>query len=387
MNSYPLNKKIGIIGGGQLGKMMIQEAKKLGVYVIILDPVKDCPASSICDEHIIATFEDEQAISSLADKSDVITYEFEHINYECLMKLENQGHKIYPSPSCLKIIQNKFNQKTVLKQNGISIPDFHLVKTIEDIKNIAKEFSYPLVLKSCMGGYDGKGNYVIKNEEDIEKGFNILNPNLDTQLMVEKFIDFEMEVSVLACGSLNNCIKVYPVGNNIHIDNILHKTIVPANISEDTKEKAIDIAYKIINILNGVGMFCVEFFVTKQGDVLVNEIAPRPHNSGHYTIEGCVTSQFENHIRAILSLPLGSTKLLNNTVMINLLGEDGYKGDVLIEGIKDALSIDNVSVHIYGKSQTVPKRKMGHLTCFSDSLKEAEKNAIKAYNYIKFISK
>ncbi len=387
MNSYPFNKKIGIIGGGQLGKMMIQEAKKLGIYVIILDPTKDCPASSICDEHIIASFEDEQAISSLAHKSDVITYEFEHINYKCLMTLENEGHKVYPSPSCLKTIQNKFTQKMTLKENGINIPDFYLVNNIEDIKNIAKEFSYPLVLKSCTGGYDGKGNYVIKNEEDIENGFNALNPNLDQQLMIEKFIDFEMEVSVLACGGLDNSIKVYPVGNNIHIDNILHKTIVPASISDYTKEKAIDIAYKIIKILDGVGMFCVEFFITKEGDVLVNEIAPRPHNSGHYTIEGCVTSQFENHIRAILGLPLGSTELLKNTVMINLLGENGYKGDVLIEGVKEALSLENVFLHIYGKSKTIAKRKMGHLTCFSDSLKEAEENATKAYNYIKFISK
>ena len=387
MSFYPLNQKIGIIGGGQLGKMMIQEAKKLGVYVTILDPTKDCPASTICDEHIVASFSDEEAMLSLAKKSDVITYEFEHINYEYLMKLEDLGYKIYPSPKCLKIIQNKFTQKTILKENNINVPDFCLINNIEDIKRLSKDFSYPLVLKTCTGGYDGKGNYLIKSEEDIEKGFNTLNPNLDKQLMVEKFVDFNMEVSVLACGGLDKNIKVYPVGNNIHIDNILHKTVVPANISEDSRKNAIDIAYKIIDILDGVGMFCVEFFITKTGEVLVNEIAPRPHNSGHYTIEGCVTSQFENHIRAILSLPLGSTKLLNNAVMINLLGEEGYKGQALVDGIIDALNIENVYVHIYGKNQTVPKRKMGHLTAISNSLKEAEESATKAYNSIKFISK
>ncbi len=387
MKFYPLNQKIGIIGGGQLGKMMILEAKKLGCYVIILDPTKDCPASSICDEHIVANFSDREAIYSLAKKCDVITYEFEHIDYNCLMELENLGHKIYPSPKSLKIIQNKFTQKTVLKDNNINVPNFCLVESTQDIKNIAKNFSYPMVLKSCTGGYDGKGNYVIKCEEDIEKGFNILNPNLDIPLMVEKFVNFDMEVSVLACGGLNNDIKVYPVGNNIHIDNILHKTIVPANISEESKKKAIDIAHNIINIFNGVGMFCVEFFVTKDGDVLVNEIAPRPHNSGHYTIEGCVTSQFENHIRAILSLPLGSTSLLNPTVMINLLGEDGYKGNTLVEGLEEALNIDNIFIHIYGKQHTIPKRKMGHLTCSMLPLEQAEKNATKAYEYIKFISK
>ena len=387
MSFYPLNQKIGIIGGGQLGKMMIQEAKKLGLYITILDPTKDCPASSICDEHIVASFDDKDAIYSLANKSDVITYEFEHIDYKCLLELEEKGYKVYPSAKSLKIIQNKFTQKTKLKENNINIPDFHLVNNIEDIKNIAKEFSYPLILKSCTGGYDGKGNYVIKSEKDIEKGFNALNPNLNTQLMVERFVDFEMEVSVLACGSLNGDIKVYPVGNNIHIDNILHKTIVPANISEKSKDKALITAYEIIEIFNAVGMFCIEFFIKKDGDVLVNEIAPRPHNSGHYTIEGCVTSQFENHIRAILGLPLGSTSLLNPTVMINLLGEEGYKGDVLIDGVTDALNIENVAIHIYGKKQTVPKRKMGHLTCSMPSLTKAEENATKAYKHIKFISK
>ena len=367
--------------------MMILEAKKLGCYVTILDPTKDCPASSICDNHIVANFSDKEAIISLANQCDVLTYEFEHIDYQSLMELEERGHKVYPSPSCLKTIQNKFTQKTILKENNICVPDFCLVNSIEEIKNVAKEFSYPLVLKSCTGGYDGKGNFIIKCEEDIEKGFLTLNPNFNMSLMVEKFVDFKLEVSVLACGGINKDIKVYPVGNNIHIDNILHKTIVPANIDESSKQKAIDIAHKIIDIFNGVGMFCVEFFITKDGEVLVNEIAPRPHNSGHYTIEGCVTSQFENHIRAILSLPLGSTNLLNPTVMINLLGEEGYKGDTLVEGVIEALNIENVFVHIYGKKQTVPKRKMGHITCSMECLEQAEKNATKAYQYIKFISK
>nr|WP_317359843.1 5-(carboxyamino)imidazole ribonucleotide synthase [uncultured Tyzzerella sp.] len=385
MSFYPLNKKIGIIGGGQLGKMMILEAKKFGCHIVILDPTKNCPASSVCDEHIVANFSDKEAIYLLAKKCDVITYEFEHIDYSCLIELEKLGHKIYPSPSSLKIIQNKFTQKTVLKENNINVPDFYLVKTIEDIKNVIEKFSYPIVLKCCTGGYDGKGNYVIKCEEDIEKAFNTLNPTLNIPLMVEKFVPFKMEVSVLACGGLNKDIKVYPVANNIHIDNILYKTLVPANISKESKNKAITMAYNIINIFNGIGMFCVEFFVTENDDILVNEIAPRPHNSGHYTIEGCITSQFENHIRAILGLPLGNTNLLKPSVMINLLGEDGYKGDAILEGLEDALNIENVFVHVYGKKQTVPKRKMGHLTCIMEDLKKAEENATKAYNKLKFI--
>lgn len=387
MNLYPLNQRIGIIGGGQLGKMMILEAKKLGSYVIILDPTKDCPASSICDEHIVAGFDDKKALLRLASKSDVLTYEFEHIDYLYLMEMEKKGYKIYPSPSCLKIIQNKFTQKTLLKRNGINVPDFITVNSTEDIKNIANNFSYPLVLKSCTGGYDGKGNFIIKSEDDIEKGFKTLNPSLNIPLMVEKFIDFQMEVSVLVCRDNNDNVKVYPIGNNIHIDNILHKTIVPANISQKSKKDAIDIANKIIDIFKGVGIFCIEFFITRSGDVLVNEIAPRPHNSGHYTIEGCITSQFENHIRAILGIPLGSTDLILPAVMVNLLGEEGHNGDSVIFGVDDVLKNENLFLHIYGKSKTSPKRKMGHLTCVSKNIDIALKNAEKAFNQIKFLSK
>ncbi len=383
MNS--LNKKLGIIGGGQLGKMMILEAKKMGINVTILDPTKDCPASSIADRHIIANFNDKNALLELANSTDILTYEFEHIDYLYLMELEENNYNIYPTPTSLKIIQNKFTQKTVLKENNILVPEFRQVSNIEDIKQVGKEFSYPMLLKTCTGGYDGKGNFVIKSEEDVEAGFNTLNNG--AMLMVEKFVDFEMELSVLACGGLLDEIKIYPVAHNIHIDNILHKTLVPAKISESSEQKAIDIANQIIKIFNGVGMFCVEFFITPNGEVIVNEIAPRPHNSGHYTIEGCITSQFENHVRAVLNMPLGSTELLKPSVMINLLGEENYKGDALVNGVSDALKIQNSFLHIYGKKQTVPKRKMGHVTCIADTLEDANQNADKIFNFIKIISK
>ena len=387
MNNFVTKKKKGIIGGGQLGKMMILEAKKMGYYVTILDPTPNCPAHSICDKHIVANFDDKDALYSLAQNSDCITYEFEHIDYKTLMELSEKGNKIYPDPSCLKIIQNKYYQKNMLKENNIPTPDFYKVDSIEDIKIRAKEFGLPIVLKACTGGYDGKGNFVIRTEDDIDKAFDILSQNKNIPLMVERFVDFSMEISVIACGSLDGEANVYPVAQNLHIDNILHKTIVPANISENTKTKALELTKKIVEIFNGVGIFCVEFFVTKDGDVLVNEIAPRPHNSGHYTIEGCVTSQFENHIRAILGLPLGSTNLISPTIMLNILGEEGYSGDALFLGLDEALKEENVFVHIYGKEKTSPKRKMGHLTCSIEPLEKADIISKRAFEKIKVISK
>lgn len=382
---FALNKKLGIIGGGQLGKMMILEAKKMGIYVTVLDPTHNCPASTICDEIIVSEFNNKEAMLKLAQSSDIITYEFEHIGYEFLMELEEKGHTIYPSPKSLKIIQNKYTQKCILQKNGINVSPFVSIKNENDIKNIAKELDYPLLLKTCTGGYDGKGNFVIKREEEIKIGMNTLRAGGNVELMVEKFVDFSFEVSVLACGDINKNIKVYPVANNIHIDNILHKTIVPSGISQQIEQKAIKIAHRVIEIFSGVGMFCIEFFVTKTGDVLVNEVAPRPHNSGHYTIEGCVTSQFENHIRAVMSMPLGSTELINPTVMINLLGEENCFGKTSVEGVEQALDKDGVSLHIYGKAETKPKRKMGHITCSLPSIDKAQNNAEFAYKKLKIL--
>lgn len=381
-----LKIKIGIIGGGQLGKMMIQEAKKMGFFITILDPTYNCPAHSISDEHIVAEFNDREAIMLLASKSDVVTYEFEHIGYETLMELENSGKKIYPTPKSLKIIQNKFTQKQVLENNNIQIADFVKVENINDIIKAGEKFGYPFILKTCTGGYDGKGNAYIKDKNSIKDAFSILNGK-NNELMAEKFVQFVMETSILACRGINGSIAVYPVGNNIHKHNILIETSVPANISERTKNIAMKIANEVMEIFEGIGMFCIEMFITKQGDILVNEIAPRPHNSGHYSIEGCVTSQFEQHMRAITGLPLGDTSLIRPTVMMNLLGEDNFYGNPYISGLYDALQIKGVKVHMYGKENTSPKRKMGHLTVTADTLKEALKNAHDAFNKIKIISK
>lgn len=374
-------QKIGIIGGGQLGKMMILEAKKMGFYVIILDPTKECPADSIADKHLIADFDDEEAIRKLADQSDLLTYEFEHIGVEVLRELENEGHKIYPTARSLEIIQNKYHQKNMLKQNKIAVPNFIHVSAVNDIKEAGEKYSYPLMLKSCKGGYDGKGNALIENEEEIETAFNSLGAG-NRQLMIEEYIPFKKEISVLACRGIDGKKTVFPVGENDHRNNILYETKVPAAISEEVEIAADELAEEVLDIFSGVGMFCIEMFVTENDELYINEIAPRPHNSGHYTIEGCVTSQFAQHIRAITGLPQGDTSLLRPSVMRNILGT-GKEGKAAVEGLEEALEIKGVNVHIYNKKISRPGRKMGHITASAKILEKAVEKASKAAKCVK----
>ncbi len=373
-------QKIGIIGGGQLGKMMILEAKKMGFYVTILDPTKSCPADSIADEHLVADFDDEEAIRKLAAKSDLLTYEFEHIGVEVLKELENEGYKIYPTARSLEIIQNKYHQKTVLKQEKIAVPEFIKVTNPEEIKEAAQDFAYPLMLKSCTGGYDGKGNALIDNEAEVETSFQELGAG-KTPLMVEKYIPFKKEISIIAARGLTGDMKVYPAGENDHRDNILYETKVPAEISAELESKAEELAREVLEVFSGVGIFCVEMFVTEANQLLINEIAPRPHNSGHYTIEGSVTSQFEQHVRAISGLPLGDTTLVRPSVMRNILGS-GEEGKAQIVGLEPALAVEGVKVHIYQKTISRPGRKMGHLTVTADSLDQAAERALEASQLI-----
>lgn len=380
--NYFLDKKIGIIGGGQLGQMMLLEAKKMGFYAVVLDPSEDCPCHSICDEHIVAGFDDEDAFQLLAKKTDVITYEFEHINAKALESLEAKGYKVYPTAASLEVIQDKLTQKEAMLKAGLPVPDFMQIENTQDMAKAGEKYGYPYMLKARTGGYDGKGNAVVKSAESIDSAYNELGGG-KIKLMAEKMVNFKMETSILACRSLNGDIAVYPVGDNYHIDSILHETKVPANIPDKASKTAMAVASKVMEIFDGIGMFCVEMFVTNENDILVNEVAPRPHNSGHYTIEGCITSQFENHIRAVVGLPLGSTDLIGPTVMINLLGEEGFSGKTKVEGLDKAMALKGVTVHIYGKSQTKPKRKMGHITVTANSIGKAEAIAKEAFDYIK----
>ncbi len=382
MENYFLDKKIGIIGGGQLGQMMLLEAKKMGFYAVVLDPSKDCPCHSLCDEHIIADFDDESAFQLLAEKTDVITYEFEHINAKALEKLEDKGYKIYPTPASLEIIQDKLTQKQAMLNANLPVPEFMEINDIADMQKAGEIYGYPYMLKARTGGYDGKGNAVVKSSDKINETYEELGGS-KIKLMAEKMVNFKMETSILACRSLNGDIAVYPVGDNHHIDSILHETSVPANIPDKAAKTAMAVASKVMEIFDGIGMFCVEMFVTNDNDILVNEVAPRPHNSGHYTIEGCITSQFENHIRAVVGLPLGDTSLICPTVMINLLGEPDFNGQAKVSGLDKAMSLKGVNVHIYGKAQTKPKRKMGHITVTANSITKAKSIAEKAFEYIK----
>ena len=379
-----LRKKIGIVGGGQLGKMMILEAKRLGFFVVVLDPSNDCPAHSICDHLITAEFSDPAGYIELSKRVDVITYEYEHINAEALENLERKGHIIYPSVTALKTIQNKYLQKSALKSNGIPVPGFAKVSTVNEIMEYGKaeNFGYPLMLKTTTGGYDGKGNALIGSAGEIDNAFNKLGGGT-IELMVEEFIDFQKEISVIACRGISGEKTVYPVAENTHINSILDTTIVPADIKMETSEKAAQTAAQVMSVFEGVGTFCIEMFVTNDGRIYVNEVAPRPHNSGHYTIEGCFADQFENHIRAITGLPFGDTGLITPVVMVNLLGEND--GPAKLLGLDEAYLDPNVHVHFYGKSESKKGRKMGHYTVIGKTTENAVSRAKKLKHVIRVI--
>lgn len=374
-----MDYKIGIIGGGQLGKMMVQEAKKMGFYVAILDPTEDSPAGQIADEQIISDFQDEEKIKELVYKSDIVTYEIEHINTKILKELEVKGHIIYPSPQTLEIIQDKSKQKEMLDKNNIPTSKW---ERVGDIYSISKKFGFPMIQKSCKGGYDGRGVLTIKEEKDFD---NLLKGDS----FIEEFVEFEKEIAMMVARNTKGEVKCYPLVEMIFDEraNICDIVTAPASVDEKIENEAKEIAIKCVEGVNGVGVFGVEMFLTKDGRILVNEMAPRPHNSGHYTIEACSTSQFEQHIRAILGLPLGRTDLLLPAAVVNILGEKNYFGVPDYIGVNDVLSIGGVNLHIYGKKSTKPFRKMGHVTIIDKSINEVIEKANKVKEVLKVISK
>jgi len=379
-----MKKRIGIIGGGQLGKMMILEAKRLGFYVAILDPTPNCPASSISDYQVVSAFDDPAGYRELSALVDVITYEFEHIHAPVLETLEKEGHVIYPSVTSLKTIQNKYTQNQALHAAGVPLPRFALVESVADIHNWGKpeNFGYPLMLKATLGGYDGKGNALIPDAASAEAAFQSLGGGA-RQVMVEEFVNFEREISILASRGIDGSRVIYPAAENHHRNSILDTTIVPARVSDEAVKKATEIASRVMEVFGGVGTFCVEMFVTKEGEVSVNEVAPRPHNSGHYTIEGCLANQFENHIRAIVGLPFGSVELRCPTVMVNLLGESD--GVTELVGLMEAYRDPDLKVHLYGKETSAVNRKMGHFTVVDSTVEGALKKAEQAKSLLHVI--
>jgi len=346
-------KRPGIIGGGQLGMLITEAAKNLSEHIseiTVLDPTENCPAAQAGAKQIVGDFKDELAILKLAEQSDIITYEIESGNTDVLSKLKA---KIEPSPSTLGIIQDKFLQKTFLSENELPVSQFYEITSLGDLREKIKELGLPVLLKSRRDAYDGRGNFKIISSDEIEKAYHHFDGK---SLMVEKFVDFKMEVSVIAARNTKGNIVTYPLVENIHENNILKITIAPARVSDDVIKDAGEIARKTMEVLKGAGVFGIEMFIDQDDNILINEIAPRVHNSGHHTLQSCKTSQFEQHLRAILGLELGSTDLIHKTVMCNILGPDGFEGKYKpVE-----LEKDNVYLKMYGKDISKPQRKIGH---------------------------
>jgi 5-(carboxyamino)imidazole ribonucleotide synthase len=381
--------RIGIVGGGQLGKMLAMDAKRLGLKVNILDPSYDCPASSIADEHIVAGFNDRQGIMRLAEMSHVLTYEIELVDADVLKELEDKGYKVRHPLYVVKVTQDKYMQKFILSKHGIPTARFMLIDgNLSDISSLG----YPLVIKVRKGGYDGRGNIVIRSKEDLEslrlKEFIRRYSSKDNiGFYAEEYVNFVKEISVIVARAYDGSSVAYPVAENIHDDGILDTSIVPARIDEHTYNKARGIARDVIDAFNGIGVFGVEMFLTSDGSIMVNEIAPRVHNSGHYTIEACNVSQFEEHIRAIMDMPLVEPRMIcNSAVMVNILGNDAVNGKYALSNIDALLSIDGLRLHIYGKSTNKGRRKLGHMTILSNSREDAIAKAMYARSLLKIIS-
>ncbi len=366
---------IGIVGGGQLGRMLTLAAKPLGFSVTVLDSSKDCPAGQVGADVIVGGLYDPKALRKLASVSDVITVEIEHLDTNTLSHIA-KSKPVYPAPETIRIIQDKYQQKSFLQKNNIPVAPFMEVVDKASAREAYFTFGKRMLLKTKHGAFDGRGNYNVHSETDLD---HALHATKDSQVYAEAYMPFTKELSVIVAKDTNGVIVTYPVVEMRHERNICVEVHAPADISATVERRARALARKVIAHLDGAGVFAVELFLLKDGHVLVNEIAPRVHNSGHFTIEGCVTSQFEQHIRAITGLPLGDTTLRQPTVMVNLLGT---RNSSKIPLFKAALAIKDTHVHWYGKTPTKIDRKMGHITVLGSSVSQATKTARRARRLI-----
>jgi len=350
-----MSKTLGIIGGGQLGMMLTEAAQNLDDIskIIVLDPTENCPAAKVGAQQIIADFKDEDAIKKISELSDIITYEIESGNSDVLKKLE-ENTEINPSPDTLRIIQDKLLQKQFLQKNGIAVAEFEKIENKEELNQMIDKMGLPLLLKTRRDAYDGRGNYKINSKSEIDDALDLFSGKT---LMVEKFVKFEKEVSVIAARNTKGEISTYPVVENIHENNILRTTIAPGRVSETVRKEAEKIAEKTMEVLHGAGVFGIEMFVTSDDEILINEIAPRVHNSGHHTLQSCNTSQFEQHLRAILGMDLGDSSIKTPTIMYNILGPKTFQGEYNVLFKKQ----DNIHLKMYGKLESKPQRKIGHV--------------------------
>ena len=355
MKAFYGNLKLGILGGGQLGRMLIQQAINYNVTVKVLDPDREAPCRKLCDEFVVGSLGDYETVYNFGKQVDLLTIEIEKVNVDALVQLEKEGVMVYPQPRIIRLIQDKGLQKQFFKENHIPTADFQIISSPQELRN--SRISFPYIQKLRRDGYDGKGVYKVIDESYLDKAFT--EPSL-----VEKWIDFEKEIAVIVARNENGDIKTFPL---VEMEfnptaNLVEFLISPSTLPFEIHEEAERIAAKIADDLKIVGLLAVEMFLDRHGRILVNELAPRPHNSGHQTIEGNVVSQFEQHLRAIFNQPLGDTACLNHAIMVNILGEEGYEGPVVYQGIEKVLKCAGVYIHLYGKALTKPFRKMGHVT-------------------------
>lgn len=378
-NLFSSDFKLGILGGGQLGKMMLYDTRKFDIQTYVLDPSAAAPSRIACDNFTQGSLMDFETVYNFGKQVDVLTFEIETVNIEALEKLEQEGVKVYPQPSVLRNIQDKGIQKQFYIDNDIPTAAFEKYAFAKAIPSSPR--SYPYIWKSCLGGYDGKGVSVIRKAEDLE--------NLpEAPCIAEDMIPFKNELAVIVVRNVSGEVKTYPVVEmEFHPEaNQVEYVICPARIDEEVAQKARAIAEKVSRAFQHVGLLAVEMFQTENDDILVNEVAPRPHNSGHYSIEGSFTNQFEQHIRAILDLPLGKTDSKVASVMVNLVGAESHTGNVVYENIAEIMAMDGVTPHIYGKKETRPFRKMGHVTIIDEDLNKAREVAQKVKEKIKVVS-
>ena len=385
MNFFSSEFKLGILGGGQLGKMLLAETRKFDIQTYVLDPSKEAPSQFGANHFFIGDLMDFDTVYDFGKKVDLLTIEIENVNLDALDKLEADGLKVFPSPKTLRLIQNKGNQKDFYVANNIPTSPHQRFENIQNLKskivNQQSKIQLPCVWKAARFGYDGNGVKILKQADDLE-----LLP--DVECLIEELVPFKSELAVIVARSASGEVKTYPVVEmEFHPEaNQVEYVICPARIDEKVAQKATEVALIVSEAFNHVGLLAVEMFQTYDDEILVNEVAPRPHNSGHYSIEASYTSQFENHLRAILNLPLGNTESKVAGIMVNLVGAEGYSGNVIYKNIEKIMAIDGVTPHIYGKRETRPFRKMGHVTIVNEDMNEARRIAEEVKNSIKVIA-
>ena len=358
MTLYSEPTTVGVVGGGQLGRMLGEAGSPLGIELLVSDPTPECPASLVARDQVVGAFDDEATIRELGERAEYLTFEIELADPDVLGAIEEEtGTPVHPKPETLRTIQDKLVQKRRLQEAGIPVPAFEAVDSAAELRTALDDLDYPAMLKAREGGYDGRGTVAVESSDDVKAAFEAI----EGPAMVEEFVDYDRELAVMGCQGDGET-DTFPVTETIHREEILRETVSPARTDEQTRERAREVAEDILDVLSGRGVFGIELFEAPDGEILLNEIAPRPHNSGHWTIEGCHVSQFEQHLRAVTGRPLGTTERRAPTASANILGDVERRRDAVLSGVDGALATERLAVHWYGKREVYNLRKMGHVT-------------------------